>query len=239
MDLSVGWHDCATLFSAFGITYSGVITDIEDDPCDDSSRILLNYDYYTYKNNKWIKMIFAEENTYKYDIVWNGDMTNHSTLESGDGVYFVKVSDEVIECDELIGAVISITNSDGVTQTATTGYSLWIDDALYTGAIAMRIQGSPPTDIIMVVYNAEALAASLGIPTGIYTNGIYFYYTADAYISRLTTKNFAKIKKIDGKYLDVDLTSYAKASDLTSYAKASEVESMIAEAISGAIGGSY
>lgn len=48
----VGWYDVALLFPLANLTYSGVITDISEDPKDSTVRLLLTYEMYSYKG-KW------------------------------------------------------------------------------------------------------------------------------------------------------------------------------------------
>ena len=49
----VGWYPATMLFQAAGLPYAGVITDILDDPRDDTLRLLLEYVIYSYKDGKW------------------------------------------------------------------------------------------------------------------------------------------------------------------------------------------
>jgi hypothetical protein len=48
-----GWYTLAMLAPSFGVEWSGIITDILDDPGDASLRILLEYVIYSYKDGKW------------------------------------------------------------------------------------------------------------------------------------------------------------------------------------------
>lgn len=48
-----GWYLCETLMAAVGFTFSGIITDINDDPRDDTFSLLLEYIMYSYKD-EWI-----------------------------------------------------------------------------------------------------------------------------------------------------------------------------------------
>ncbi len=48
----VGWYDVALLFPLADLTYSGIITDISEDPKDSTVRLLLTYEMYSYKG-KW------------------------------------------------------------------------------------------------------------------------------------------------------------------------------------------
>ena len=49
----VGWYTLDMLAPAFGLSYKGIITDILDDPQDDSCRLLLGYSLYRY-DNEWV-----------------------------------------------------------------------------------------------------------------------------------------------------------------------------------------
>lgn len=50
-----GWYPIAVLMGAVGFTFGGVITDIMDDPSDDSFRLLLEYVIWQYKDG-WTSM---------------------------------------------------------------------------------------------------------------------------------------------------------------------------------------
>lgn len=41
LSIPVGWYDATTLLGAMGLSYAGIITDIEDDPRDGQFRLLL------------------------------------------------------------------------------------------------------------------------------------------------------------------------------------------------------
>ena len=53
LNVPSGWYPAATLLGALGYSYSGTITDIMDDPIDDSFRLLLIYTIYSYKEGVW------------------------------------------------------------------------------------------------------------------------------------------------------------------------------------------
>lgn len=171
-----------------------------------------------------------------------------------------------------------------------------MDTETYPGLISVN-------EYVAVLYNSDEFATALGIPTGIYTNGIYFWLNTEfGYISNFISPT--RIVKIEGKYVDLSSGVYAKDIiglhliartgsyhdliykptiytdvvrycygqglsardkqyardnidvysmsqvdteienavahiDLGLYAKTADVETMIAAAISGAIGGSY
>lgn len=199
MGVPAGWYDGATLLGALGYTYGGVITDINDDPCDGAWRLLINKDFYIYQDG-WCKLPFAYEKAPAIDIQWDGDMTGKTALDMSllgfDGTYFVKVSDDVYTTDQIIGC--SYENSDGYCNEYIEEYQ--IDSTAYPGALDIN-------SYVVVVYDDNALASALGIPAGIYTNGVYFWlHTEYGY-----TKRFAsapRVTKIDSKYLpDADIGS--------------------------------
>ena len=49
----VGWYDLSTLLAAVNQPFGGVITNVLDDPLDDTIRLLLEYVTYDHKNGKW------------------------------------------------------------------------------------------------------------------------------------------------------------------------------------------
>jgi hypothetical protein len=55
LSVPAGWYPGDTLLGALGFGYSGVITDITDDPRDDTFRLLLEYVVYQYKD-KWVSL---------------------------------------------------------------------------------------------------------------------------------------------------------------------------------------
>lgn len=260
----VGWYTLTTLAPMFNVDWGGVITDIEEDKNDGLFHVLLNYDFYIYKN-EWSKIIFAYEKLPKFDIVWDGDMTDKFVLDMTslgyENLYYVKVSDDVFNSEQLIGATCNM--NDGYNYTITSDS---IDSTTYVGAL--NIYGG-----VIIAYSADDLNAALGLPTGYITNGTYFGYASDTdtYTNRFTAPR--RITKIDGEYLDNSgFASVAFTGDYHSllntptiytnvirydviqglhstyksnarknidvYSK-SEVDTKIAEAISGAIGGSY
>lgn len=97
-----GWYPGATLLTALGLEYKGVITDIEDDLCDDALRILLRKEFYIYQD-EWCKLPFACEKNPAFNIQWDGDMTDRLALDMSllgyANTYFVKVSDNVFTTD--------------------------------------------------------------------------------------------------------------------------------------------
>ena len=193
MGVPVGWYGASVLLGALGYEYNGVIADLEDDPCDDSFRLLLSYDYYMYKDG-WMKVPFVYETLPKFDITWDGDMSGKFVLDLSalgfTGISYVKISDQVFTFEQVVGA----------TYMQNSGYS-WIlreidiDNTTYPGA--MSLDGG-----IIVCYSAEDTNAALGLPAGYLTNGIYFVY--DSNIDNFTNRfiGSSKIIKLDSKYID-------------------------------------
>lgn len=86
----------------------------------------------------------------------------------------------------------------------------------------------------------------MGFAPGTLTNGIYFlHFIEDGEIGYITSLiSPIVLKKIDGKYLDINkdnsgLASVAFSGDYNDLINLPDIEAKIAEAISGAIGGSY
>lgn len=136
----------------------------------------------------------------KFNIQWDGDMTGHTVLDMSmlgypQGMYFVKVSNDVFTTEELIGCRYARVNYDG-NVFGSEIYSDMIDTATYPGAIFLN-------GYVVIVHDDNTLATALGIPTGIYTNGIYFYLrTESGYVSSLVSAN--TITKVDNEHLDMD-----------------------------------
>lgn len=224
-----GWYTLTTLAPLFGVSWGGIITDIRNDSNDGTIYLLLeiNYDgnFYIYKNNNWSKLIFAEEQIVKYDITWDGDTTNRLVLETGGDSSYVKVSDEILGEDELLNAILEVTDGDGIVESVKVGFlPFWVisseSEYGHAGATTIAYIGEDFDEFAIAVYDADALAVQLGIPTGIYTNGVYFLRRLDAYVSRLT-KTYEKVKKIDAKYLDVvtNAIQYDVVQSLTTFQK--------------------
>ena len=214
LSMSIGWYDLNTLLTVAGQSFAGVITDISDDPCDDAIRVLLSYDFYIYKND-WSLVPFAYEKMPKFDIVWDGDMTNRPALDMSilgyaNGIYFVKISDFVPTVDEVVGGNFQAKDYNGVTWSHDYISSSDIDTTTYPGAFHIA-------NYIVVVYDEATLGNALGIPAGTFPNGIYFWlYTNETdggYVSHFTAPS--KITKINNKYLD--FSSFASVATSGSY----------------------
>lgn len=199
LGIPVGWYDIGLLMTTAGQSWGGVIMDISDDPSDGATRVLLNYDYYVYKN-EWVKHIFAYEKAPKFDITWDGDMTGRtvidmSTLGYDAGTYFVKVSDEILSTDDVIGGTYEhkMDEDSYTTNSDIDEYSLNTEQ--FPGAFTI-------SDVIVVVQDEETLATALNVPAGFITNGVYYLLVENSNRTiRLTTP--AKVTKIDGHYLNI------------------------------------
>lgn len=249
-----GWYPFSELASIASMGFNGVLTDISDDPSNNYYGLLLEYSFYLYKND-WRLVPFAYEIPPKLDVQWDGDMTGRpaldmSSLGFASGMYFVKISDSVPTINEVIGGNFHIIGNDGSKHNNPI-YDTDIDNSTYPGAFTIA-------NYIVVMYDEATLSGALGIPSGIYTNGTYFWLWTDevggGYVSSFTTPS--KITKIDEKFLpdmSVDVNSLGLHSvattgnynslnnrpNLSNYVTTSEVETMISTAIGSAIGGSY
>jgi hypothetical protein len=205
MGVPEGWYDASTLLNALGFSYSGTITDIYDDPCDDSFRILLSSDFYIYQDG-WCKVPVAYEKK-DFDIQWDGDMSDKFVLDMSalgfDGIKLTKISDTPLSVNELLGCEVSIRYADDVNYEGYTIEDYNIDTSAYPGGITIR------NGEIVSIYSADDANAALGLPAGYLTNGLYFFYdTSESnsrWVSRLTAR--VKIKKIDNKYFDINVNN--------------------------------
>ena len=209
--LSAGWYPI-TLYAQIGeFTWGGVITEIMHDPQDDAFRLLLDKDYYIYQNG-WCKVSFAYEKLPKFDIIWDGNMTNRVVLDMSslgyENTYYVKVSDDVFTHYDILGSYFEAT--DGTISGNV--HNDDIDSETYPGALIISSN-------VVIVYDDVTLAAALGIPAGIYTNGVYFWlHTEYGYTSRFV--GYSEIVKIDSKFLDINDTDFISCSqnqDLSDY----------------------
>lgn len=213
----VGWYPMDILAQAFNVSWGGVITDVSDDD-GNNIYLLLSYDFYMYQDER-CKVPFAYEKAPRVNIAWDGNMEGKITLDMSllgyENTYFVKVSDDVFTTDEVIGWEYQGKAYDGGSHSREIDYDS-LDIETYPGAFTINNE-------IVILHDADTLAAALGIPTGIYTNGTYFLLnTEQGYISSLTS--LPRITKISQKYIDTDGLA---------------TEAYVHYLISGAIGGVY
>lgn len=219
--IPTGWYTLQQLAPAFNLQWIGVITHIDDAKEDDSWKALLSYSFHIYKDG-WKELPYAYESAPEFDIKWDGDMTDHMVLDMSalgyENLYYTKVSDIVLTVDELSGATVEVSdyNNNEIISTIINGglttENLFTIEDMFDGAIVV-------TDVylnnnfIIVVHDADALATSLGIPTGIYSNGVYFWLnTDDGHISRLVSPK--KVTKIDSKFVDIDMSVIDNLADV-------------------------
>ena len=151
----------------------------------------------------------------KIDITWDGDMTGRTALDLSavgfsKGMYLVKITDDVFTTNDLLGCTIKTKNSDGSFIEEVIDRQSF-DTSNYPGTIMINA-------IVAVVRDSDTLSMALGIPSGIYTNGVYFFLLEEKrYVSRLVAPE--SIKQLDEKFIP---DTIARVSDII-----------------GAIGGSY
>ena len=260
-EVPIGWYSLDVLAQLFEVDWSGIISYLDDDPCDGCIRLLLTYDYYVYKN-EWMRLALGYESKPIFDISWDGEIGDRFALDMTplgmDGVTMVKVSDEVLTYDQLHSS--KYIRSDGSVVNNIGGDLL--DTTQYPGAVTV---GS----MIVSVYDAETLNTALGLPEGTITNGVYFPYityedSPDVnYIARLVGRTkFVDIEKqfiknafinLLDEYLDyiqLNCVKYMPQNGIGEFGKQSvrsnidvysttEVDNLISTAIGDAIGGSY
>ena len=206
--IPVGWYPIGVLGQAFNVEWGGVITDAEE--IDDSAKLLLSKDYYIYQDG-WCKIPLAYEKAPEFDIQWDGEIEDRIALDMSmlgyaQGVYFVKVSENVPTIDKVIGYKVQTEFNDNNTIDISIIDESDIDTSTFPGVFIVR-------NSVAIVHSQDELATALGIPTGIYTNGIYFWLETNyGHVSRLFSP--AKITKIDAKYLpeiNIDVNSLGLA----------------------------
>ena len=52
-----GWYPVSTLLGGAGLTYSGVISNVDDDPKDSTYRVLLKYTLYAHNGTDWVEYV--------------------------------------------------------------------------------------------------------------------------------------------------------------------------------------
>lgn len=222
LGVDAGWYTLSALAEAFGVEYNGIVNYIDDAQDDGSVRLLLEYDFYVYQN-EWNKLIFASENI-PSEITWDGEFGDKFALDMSalgfdEGLYFVKVSDTILNPSDVIGGEFEefyFNDSSSIYEI----YEENIDGDQYPGSVVIH-------DQIISVYDSSALNGALGLPDGYISNGTYFLYITDyIYICRLTLPS--KIKKIDKKYLDIDLDSIGGAVSYERYQVLSSYEQSVA-----------
>ena len=123
-NVPTGWYPTETLMSVVGMSWNGVITNIDDDPCDDTFRLLLEYVIYSYKNT-WIshKRIGAE-GTAAHAETFNGFTNiasgNYSHAEGSDTIASGLASHA--EGDDTIASG-DYSHAEGGRTTASSNYS--------------------------------------------------------------------------------------------------------------------
>ena len=234
--LPIGWHTFEEILPILGLPYGGVITDINDDPRDTTARILLSppEELYIHQGG-WNKLIFAYEKPPLIDIKWDGSFENKEVIDmatESNGyppgiMQLVKMTDNIYTIDQIIGSKAILNN--GITIDIT---SEEIDTSI---AGALTISGG----LIMIISSAEDVNSMMGFAPGTLTNGIYFLHLIEdgeiGYITSLISP--ITVKKIDRKYLDASPVAFS--GDYNDLINLPDIDAKIAEAISGAIGGSY
>lgn len=190
----IGWHPLNFLAQPFKVNWGGIITDLSE--IDDSVKVLVNSTYYIYQG-EWCELPFAYEKAPVFDIQWDGNMDGRITLDMSvlgydQGTYCVYISDNVFTTDEMIGWTYKLQWHDDSYEEPYIIHQNSFDTTTYPGAFIIG-------DWITVVYDADILAAALGVPSGIYPNGIYFLYNDNGHIAYLISPT--RIIPIDRKFL--------------------------------------
>ena len=241
-----GWYDMGMLLAGAGFVFGGIITDEASAFRLDELYVLLEQHLYMYQDG-WVEMVFARNKKPKIDISWDGVVGDKFALDLSalgfEGMQYVKVSDEVPTVRDILGCEYSQIFADGSSYENEIADDFveensQIDMDTYPGA--MSIDGG----VMIIIYSADDSNAALGLPEGYLTNGVYFLHSAEGfYTNRLIAPS--RISKIGSEYVDANMDEvweninwiYDRLNNL--YYTKSEIDSLIANAISGAIGGSY
>lgn len=128
------------------------------------------------------------------DIKWDGVIGDREYIDNGGGILLVKVSDEVLTSEQLSGAEIIQTMTDGV-QTITQSFTIDGNKLAYNSGILTE-QGS---FIFMVV--GEQATATFG-----YSSGTYILHMVDSsetmYVSSIYKQDETGIVPIPAEYID-------------------------------------
>lgn len=188
----VGWYNEDEMSTKLSFPFGGVIELLEDDPKDGNPRLLLTNRVYAY-NGGWREVATAYKLPPLFDIGWDGDMTGRYALDLSsfgyDGVYLVKMSDDIFDVSQVIGAQITLSY----------GEQLIVDES-YVNTTAFPGTIQLGDGAVAIVYSSDDLNTALGLPSGTITNGTYFMYIVDdCFVSKFTAPS--KVKKIDPKFL--------------------------------------
>ena len=162
-------------------------------------------------DTKYLPDGYPYESEPKFNIIWNGDMTGRTMLDMTalgyEGFYFVKVSDMVLSKEDVIGSSYAFNWNFNIARDDVPEY---IINDTYPGTYDIYNE-------IVVVYDQDTINATFGLPEGYLTNGVYFVAspTNQHYIARFTGKT--EIKKIDGKYVDLDEMGFATVAKSGNY----------------------
>lgn len=135
--------------------------------------------------------------TYTFDGILEGKEV--ITAPEDDSFYLVKVSDDILNYEQLLGG--TVTYADSITFEPIGDYTMSESDIISADdGIAWGIIG----DMIFVISNGQLFAEEMGVTPP--SQGTYFVYVVeDGYVSQLTTTSLTTvlqpIKKIDEKFL--------------------------------------
>ena len=128
------------------------------------------------------------------DIKWDGVIGDREYIDNGGGILLVKVSDEVLTSEQLSGAEIIQTMTDGV-QTVTQSFTIDGNKLVDNGGILME-QGS-----FMFVVVGEQDAATSGHSAGTYI--LHMVESSEtAYVSSIYKQDETGIVPIPAEYID-------------------------------------
>lgn len=201
-----GWVTLDMIAPVFyDVEYGGVISDISEAE-EDKAHLLIRDELYVHKDGNWLRLPYAyEETIVDFDITWDGNIGDRLTLDMSllgydEGLYYVKVSDDVV-VDGVVGVDDKIFQNGSIRIQYNDG--TFSDATVESPGNIFQFDGANVFNYIVVVYDADALCSYLGLPSGFVTNGTYFYlYTEEgSYVSQFKSSRI-KTRKIDSEFID-------------------------------------
>lgn len=216
--IPVGWYPISEIAQEFNIMYGGIITDIRLRPNDSCLCLLVEYYYYTYKD-KWERIYLPSSTSPSVArIDWDGNMEGKFILDMSaigydEGIYYTKVSDDIITAAEADNSVISFIDTTKNNEIERIKIiPEFIDRNLFPGAFLA-------SHLVVVVYACDELNTALGLPEGYISNGIYFFSEPSQGTYVGIWEIYEVTKKIPKEWLEINaeevigLSEVAKSGD--------------------------
>lgn len=215
------------------------------------SAIMVKVNSLYYKNRThWTEMV-------EMNATFDGDLTGREYYDAGNGFLLVKMSDDVLSEEDLIGStmvmVINMGEGESVTETVITSEIIMKEPIDSNNYMIGVIHPTYQFPCVMIVHGDVSAAMGMAMP-----QGTYYAYMPDTGAEHFYTQSLSCISgvqevvhKIDEKYLpDVGLKKNEVQTMIDDAVEndvqvmindtvKNDVKDMIDDAIKGAIGGSY